>query len=123
VTQSLDLAGLTDDERATGVWAAALLHALAREEAAGRRPQRLTEPKLDTWTRFRGRLTSADFVALLFEDAAVIYGVPFDPSALGGSTRPLQPFADHQRITYGRRKTNALNVATAKGSDPFQERR
>ena len=42
-------------------------------------PQRLTEPKFDTWSRFRGRLTSADFVALLFEDAAVIHRVPFDP--------------------------------------------
>ncbi len=31
------------------------------------------------WSRFRGRLTSADLVALLFEDAAVIHRVPFDP--------------------------------------------
>ena len=76
---SLDVSALTDEQRPTGVWAAALLHALARDEAAGRRPQRLTEPKLDTWSRFRGRLTSADFVALLFEDAAVIHRVPFDP--------------------------------------------
>lgn len=84
---SLDLSGLTDDQRPTGVWAAALLHALARDEAAGRRTQRLTEPKLDTWSRFRGRLTSADLVALLFEDAAVIHHVPFDPAVLGGSIR------------------------------------
>jgi hypothetical protein len=80
---SLDVADLTDEQRPTGVWAAALLHALARDEAAGRRPPRLTEPKLDTWSRFRGRLTSADFVELLFEDAAVLHRVPFDPSALG----------------------------------------
>src|SRR5262245_20757402 len=79
---SLDVSSLTDQQRPTGVWAAALLHALARDEAAGRRPQRLTEPKLDTWRRFRGRLTSADFVALLFEDAAVIHRVPFDSSTL-----------------------------------------
>jgi len=83
--RSLDVADLTNEQRPTGVWAAALLHALARDESAGRRPQRLTEPKLDTWSRFRGRLTSADFVALLFEDAAVIHRVPFDPSTLGGS--------------------------------------
>src|SRR6266852_4989490 len=82
--RSLDVADLTNEQRPTGVWAAALLHALARDEAAGRRPQRLTEPKLDTWSRFRGRLTSAGFVALLFEDAAVIHHVPFDSSALGG---------------------------------------
>ena len=83
-----DLSGLTDDLRPTGVWAAALLHALARDEAAGRRTQRLTEPKLGTWSRFRGRLTNADFLALLFEDAAVIHRVPFDPAALGGAVRP-----------------------------------
>jgi hypothetical protein len=82
--RSLDVADLANDQRPTGLWAAALLHALARDEAAGRRPQRLTEPKLDTWSRFRGRLTSADFVVLLFEDAAVIHRVPFDPSAVGG---------------------------------------
>ena len=71
---SLDISGLTSDQRPTGAWAAALLLALAREEAVGRRPQRLTEPRLATWTRFRGRLTSVDLVALLFEDAAVING-------------------------------------------------
>lgn len=85
---SLDVSSLTDDQRPTGVWAAALLHALVRDEVAGRRTQRLTEPKLDTWSRFRGRLTSVDLVALLFEDAAVIHRVPFDGDALG---QPLDP--------------------------------
>lgn len=85
-----DLSGLKDDQRPTAAWAAALLHALARDEAAGRRTQRLTEPKLDTWSRFRGRLSSADFVSLLFEDAAVIHPVPFDPGAVGGPIRPEQ---------------------------------
>ncbi len=79
---------LTDDQRPTGIWAVALLHALARDEPAGRRTQRITEPKLDTWSRFRGRLNSADFVALLFEDAAVIHRVPFDPATLGGLIFP-----------------------------------
>ena len=87
---SFDVGSLTDTQRPTGLWAAALLHALARDEAAGRRPQRLTEPKFDTWSRFRGRLTSADFVALLFEDAAVIHRVPFDQSMLGGPIHPEQ---------------------------------
>ena len=81
---SLDVADLTNEQRPTGIWAASLLHAIARDEAAGRRMPRLTEPKLDTWSRFRGRLTSTDFIALLFEDAAVLHRVPFDSSAVGG---------------------------------------
>lgn len=83
-----DVAALKDDQRPTGLWAASLLHAIAREEAAGRRTQRLTEPKLGTWNRFRGRLGSVDLIALLFEDAAVIHRIPFDASALGTPIRP-----------------------------------
>jgi hypothetical protein len=82
-----DLSGLSADQRPTAAWAAALLHALARDEAAGRRPQRLTEPRLATWSRFRGRLTTADLVAIVFEDAAVLHRVPFEPSSVGG---PIQ---------------------------------
>ncbi|MFO0554349.1 MAG: hypothetical protein U0271_38565 [Polyangiaceae bacterium] len=85
---TLDVSMLSDVLRPTGVWAASLLHALARDEAAGRRRPRLTEPKLDTWTRFRGRLTSVDLVSLLFEDAAVLHRVPFDPAALSATLRP-----------------------------------
>ncbi len=83
----LDVSALSNDLQPTGVWAASLLHAIARDEAAGRRTQRLTEPKLDTWARFRARLTSADLVALLFEDAAVLHRVPFDPAPVGGPLR------------------------------------
>lgn len=83
-----DVSTLSDPQRPTGLWAASLLHALARDEAAGRRRPRLTEPKLDTWARFRGRLSSVDLVSLLFEDAAVLHRVPFDPEALGGALRP-----------------------------------
>ena len=86
----LDLAALTSHQRPTGAWAAALLRALARDEVAGRRPVRLTEPQLATWTRFRGRLTATDLVALLFEDAAVLHRVPFDPAALGDAVRLTQ---------------------------------
>lgn len=82
-----DVSALSDELQPTGVWAASLLHAIARDEAAGRRTQRLTEPKLDTWARFRGRLTSSDLVALLFEDAAVLHRVPFDPASVGGPLR------------------------------------
>jgi hypothetical protein len=85
---SFDVSGLTDAQLPTGVWAASLLHAIARDEAAGRRRPALTEPKLDTWARFRGRLSSVDLVSLLFEDAAVLHRVPFDPEAVGGSLRP-----------------------------------
>lgn len=84
---SLDLAALTSDQRPTGTWAAALLRALARDELAGRRPARLTEPQLATWTRFRGRLTPTDLLSLLFEDAAVLHKVPFDPASIGGPLR------------------------------------
>jgi hypothetical protein len=83
----LDLSGLSNEERATGEWAAALLHALARDEVAGRRPERLTERRLGTWNRFRGRLTATDFVGLLFEDAAVLHPIPFDPAVVGGRLR------------------------------------
>ncbi len=83
----LDVSHLPPEARPTGTWAAALLHALARDEAAGRRTPRLTEDGMATWARFRGRLGAADLVALLFEDAAVGYRVPFDPGALG---EPLQ---------------------------------
>ncbi len=84
MTTNLEVSGLTEDQRLTGAWAAALLNALARDEAAARRPQRLTEPRLATWNRFRGRLGAADLIALLFEDAAVLHRVPFDASAVGG---------------------------------------
>lgn len=83
----LDIATVTNELRPTGIWAAALLHALARDEAAGRRPQRVTESRLDTWRRFKGRLDTTDFLALLFEDAAVLHRVPFDAEALGGPLR------------------------------------
>ena len=85
---SLEVGSLDENLRPTGTWASALLHALAREEAAGRRRPALTEAKLDTWTRFRGRLSSVDLVSLLFEDAAVLHRLPFDPEAVGGAMRP-----------------------------------
>ena len=82
-----DVSALSNDLKPTGTWAASLIHAIARDEVAGRRTQRLTEPKLDTWARFRGRLNSADLVALLFEDAAVLHRVPFAPASVGGAMR------------------------------------
>ena len=82
-----ELPTLPDAVRPVACWASTLLMALARDEAAGRRAARLTEPGLGTWARFRGRLTAADLVTLLFEDAAVVHPVPFDPRPLDASLR------------------------------------
>ncbi|MDX9722493.1 MAG: hypothetical protein RBU37_17235 [Myxococcota bacterium] len=75
----------TNTDRNTAAWTASLLVALARDEVAGRRPARLTEPGLATWNRFRGRLSAPDFIDLLFEDAAVLHHIPFALSKLGGT--------------------------------------
>ena len=81
----LDVSGLLSECRATGVWAAALLHAVAREEVAGRRLPRLTEPDHATWNAFRGRLEAKDLVELVFEDEAILHPIPFAPDALGSA--------------------------------------
>lgn len=68
----------------------ALLEAIARDEAAGRRGARLTEPGQATWQRFRGRLASADFLRLLAEDGAVVHPIPFDASRVGASLDAIE---------------------------------
>lgn len=78
----IDVSGLEPHQLRRGTWTAALLHSLARDEAAGRRPSRLTEPGLATWSRFRGRLLAADLIDLLFEDAAVLHRIPFDAAVV-----------------------------------------
>jgi hypothetical protein len=70
-------------EQAPATYASALLAALARDEVAGRRSPRLTEPGQATWQRFRGRLGSADLLRLLAEDGAVLHPVPFAASQIG----------------------------------------
>jgi hypothetical protein len=77
-----DFQDIRAEQLPSAKWAAALLYALARDEAAGRLPARITEARLDTWMRFRGRLTATDFATLLFEDAAVIHPIPFDASRI-----------------------------------------
>lgn len=85
----LDVASVTAEQQPTALWAASALLALAREEASGRRPRRLLEAELATWSRFRGRLGPAALLELLFEDAAVTQPEPFaTPSAIG-SPRPV----------------------------------
>lgn len=81
---ALPIRDLSAAQRPAALYAAALTHALARDEAAGRRPARLTEPGLATWRRFRGRLGAEDLLRILFEDAAVLHPVPFDPAAIQG---------------------------------------
>ena len=62
-------------------WAAAVAHAIAREEARDERNHRLLETGTSsTWNQFRGRLGPADLLALLAQNAAVKHPVPFDPS-------------------------------------------
>ncbi len=77
----LSLEKVSKDLRTTATYAAAAVHALAREEARGRKPQRLLEPGLETWTQFRGRLRSPDLLELLLEDGAVTQPTAFDPPA------------------------------------------
>lgn len=66
-----------------------MLRALGREEALGRRPKRLLEPGLATWTQFRGRLRETALLELVLEDAAVSQPVPFDAGRMLGKTDPL----------------------------------
>ena len=91
---SLPISGVSGEVRSVAAYAAALLHALARDEQAGRRPRRLLEPDLASWKRFKGRLTEADLVRLLFEDAGAVVGfeVPFQAAELGLDLEQLPNF-------------------------------
>jgi hypothetical protein len=91
----LDLPLLPDPSAASAAaYLASTLHALAREEQAGRRPRRLLEPKLATWQRFRGRLGPRDLAELLLEDAAVTQPEPFAASVVLGRVDPLAGVPD-----------------------------
>lgn len=81
----LALSKLAPNAARTATYLAAVLHALAREEALGRRPTRLLEPGHATWMRFRGRLRAHAFVELLLEDAAVNQPCPFRMEDILGS--------------------------------------
>ncbi len=64
------------------------LQSLARLEAVGiPRQPRLTDPDRTLWKVFRRRLAYRDFIALLHEDGAQAFPVPFDLAAW--STNPL----------------------------------
>lgn len=54
------------------------LLAIARLEATGTRPARLTEPGHETWARFKRKLGPRDFIELLCQDLAGAFPLPFD---------------------------------------------
>ena len=85
---TVPLSRLESRLRPTATFGAAVLQALARDEVAGRRPKRITEPNLATWQRFRGRLGCAHLLQLLCEDAGVVQPVPFDSRTVLGPERP-----------------------------------
>lgn len=72
----------------------ATLAAVARLEAAGDKPPRLTEPDFAKWTRFRRRLGWVDFIRLLHEDLAEAFPEPFDVGRWG-----VDPFAGLEDAT------------------------
>jgi hypothetical protein len=79
---SLSIKSSNPKTRRASQYAATVLHALARQEAAGRAPARLTEPDRATWSRFKGRLGARHLLEILAEDAAVLRPVPFDPTSV-----------------------------------------
>ena len=87
----LSLEKVSKDLRTTATYASAALHALAREEARGRKPQRLLEPDLATWTQFRGRLRSPQLLELLLEDGAVTQPTAFAPPSAVLAPSKLEP--------------------------------
>ncbi len=78
------------------LYLATALHALAREEQAGRRTRRLLDPGLATWQRFRGRLGPRDLAELLLEDAAVTQPQPFDAATVLGRDDPFRGLPDSE---------------------------
>lgn len=56
----------------------AALSSIARLEAAGEKPARLTDPDHQRWARFRRSLGWRDYIELLLDDAAGSFPEPFD---------------------------------------------
>lgn len=81
----LDLARVSPDLLPASRYATAMLCALAREEALGRRAPRLLAPGPATWRRFRRGLDATDHLELLLADAAVTQPFAFDAPALLGN--------------------------------------
>lgn len=96
-------------------YAATTLLALAREEHAGRRQPRLTEPGMATWNRFRGRLGPRALLELLLEDAAVRQPFPFDVARALGAADALAS-VDDATVAGWLEELSRVNV-TAPGPD------
>ncbi len=79
---TLPIESVSGPSRRNATCVGALLHAIARDERAGRRTKRITEADRATWARFRGRLDDLALVELVLEDAAVTQPVPFDVAEL-----------------------------------------
>lgn len=88
----------------------ATLACIARIEAAGLKPPRLTDPDHRRWTRFRRRLGWADYVSLLHDDLAGAFPVPFDLSAWPAPPRAL---ADRDAELLVRRHQTATSAPPA----------
>lgn len=87
---------MTESSQTAALFAEVALHALAREEASGRKGKRLLEPQRMSWERFRGRLGNAALASLLLEDGAVTHPAAFDAAALLGTPEPFDSLADSQ---------------------------
>ncbi len=81
----LSLAHISPDLTPVARFAASAVHALAREEAAGRKPRRLLEPDFAAWRQFCGRMDMTDFLVLMLEDAAVTQPFAFSAPQIMGS--------------------------------------
>lgn len=103
--------------RVTGVHLLrATLAGIARLEAAGAKPVRLTEPDFAQWARFRRKLGWADFVRLLHEDAAESFPEPFDVARWG-----LDPFEELEEGTAQMLVGDAARSSPADGVDFLAE--
>ena len=81
--QTLSLEGTRGQARRRVAVISAATHALARSEHRNERPDAIKGAGLPAWRRFKGRLSSADYVELLIENAAASQPFAFDlPSLL-----------------------------------------
>ena len=81
---------LTRSQEATASWAVSLLHAVARDEAAGRRPPRLAEPRLNTWARSRGLVATTMVPRRTTTHEPKAYRVAHEQRPSGGPSRVVR---------------------------------
>jgi hypothetical protein len=102
----------------------AALSSVARLEAAGEKPARITDPDHQRWARFRRSLGWRDYVEVLLDDAAGSFPEPFDLSRW--AQRPLNLTSDAAELlvrrnaqssaddpaTYLRKQAEALGLSS-----------